>query len=229
MHYIGIDLHKHFSQITVMNENGAIQEQTKLQHYDRKSLRDYFTAYNGNARATFEATRNWSWFCDLIEEAGLEPQLAHPLKTRAIAETRIKTDKLDSATLAHLNRADLIAQAYIPSIEIRHQRELLRYRIALVRLRTSLKNKIHALLDRQGIFPPPLTDLFGGQGLCYLKELELPDIQRQNLDGYLSLLDSLNQLIRQATKRIRHIIKDSPQAKILKIFCWSITQAVFRG
>lgn len=215
MFYIGIDLHKHFSYITVMNEDGNIKEQRQLSHHNRGALRDYFSSFSQKAKATIEATRNWAWFYDLLEDAGLKTQLAHPLKTRAIAETRIKTDKLDSATLAHLDRANLIAPAYVPPLPIRQERELLRYRQSLVRLRSALKNKIHALLDKEGIFPPPFTDLFGGRGLIFLKERTLPDIQRQNLDGYLSLLQQLNQLITEASARIRRSIKEHPQAKLL--------------
>lgn len=215
MFYIGIDLHKKFSQVTVMNKQGHIKEQRKLYHDDREALKAYFGSFDHQAQATMEATRNWSWFYDLLEEVGLDAKLAHPLKTRAIAEARIKTDKLDSATLAHLDRANLIAQAYVPPAPIRQERELLRYRQSLVRVRSAIKNKIHALLDRQGVFPPPFTDLFGGAGLVFLKELKLPDIQRQNLNGYLTLLDQLNQLISKAFKHIRQSIKDLPQAKLL--------------
>jgi transposase len=215
MFYIGIDLHKKFSQVTVMNEQGNISQRKKLYHNDLESLKSYLSSFNHRAQATIEATRNWSWFYDLLEEAGINTKLAHPLKTRAIAEARIKTDKLDSATLAHLDRADLIAQAYVPVPPIRQQRELLRYRQSLVRIRSAIKNKIHALIDKQGVFPPAFTDLFGGKGLCFLKEVKLSKIQRQNLDGYLNLLEQFNQLIKEASKRIRKSVKELPQAKLL--------------
>lgn len=215
MFYIGIDLHKYFSYVTVMNEDGSIKEQRKLYHYDREALKGYFSSFNHQAQATIEATRNWYWFYELLEDAGLKSQLAHPLKTRAIAETRIKSDKLDSTTLAHLDRADLIAPAYIPPFPIRQERQLLRYRQSLVRIRSGIKNKIHALLDKEGIFPPPFSDLFGGRGIVFLKELKLPEIQRQNLDGYITLLEQLNQLVKEASKRIRQSVKEQPQARVL--------------
>jgi transposase len=79
--------------------------------------------------------------------------LAHPLKTRAIASARIKTDKIDSKILTHLLRNDLVPTAYIPDREIRDIREVLRYRASLVMNQTMLKNKIHAILTKKGIFP----------------------------------------------------------------------------
>ena len=77
--------------------------------------------------------------------------LAHPLKTRAIAEARIKTDTIDATTLAELLRLDEIAKAYIPPREVRDMRELLRYRASVVSLRMGLKNKVHAVLTKNGI------------------------------------------------------------------------------
>jgi transposase len=77
-------------------------------------------------------------------------QLAHPRQTKAIAAARVKTDAVDARTLAQLLRADLLPEACVAPRELREVRELLRHRIALTRLRTALKNRVHALLARQG-------------------------------------------------------------------------------
>ena len=83
-----------------------------------------------------EATRGWSVMHDWLEEAVGQVMLAHPLKVKAIAEARIKTDKIDAATLAHLLRCDLIPSAHVCSPEARLIRRLLRHRLFLVRVRT---------------------------------------------------------------------------------------------
>ena len=75
--------------------------------------------------------------------------LAHPLKVHAIAEARIKTDRIDSATLTHLLRCDLVPQAYVRAKELRTAQHVLRQRMFFVRLRTMVKNRIHVLIDRQ--------------------------------------------------------------------------------
>jgi len=74
-------------------------------------------------------------FYDEISSFIDEAILAHPLKTRAIAEARIKTDSIDSNTLAHLLRSDLIPGAYTPSFETRDLRNFPRFRMALVKVR----------------------------------------------------------------------------------------------
>jgi len=58
----------------------------------------------------------------LLEEAGYDLHLAHPLRTRAIASARVKTDAIDAKTLAHLLRAGLLPEAYIAPRELRDLR-----------------------------------------------------------------------------------------------------------
>jgi len=99
-----------------------------------------------------EATWDWYWVYDPLEGAGLEISLVHPLKAKAIASARIRSDHLDSRILAHLLRSDLLPCAYIPSRGTRERRELLRYRVfPSLRSRPALSlPKGRALLS-----PPP--------------------------------------------------------------------------
>ena len=73
--------------------------------------------------------------------------LSNPLKTKAIAESKVKTDKVDSLTLANLLRGGYIAESYIPPMELMQLREMVRYRASLVRVRSIIKNRI--LIDVQ--------------------------------------------------------------------------------
>jgi transposase len=76
------------------------------------------------------------------------------LKTRSIAEAKIKTDKLDAKTLAHLLRGDNIAECYVPSKEIRLQRTLLGHRITISHEQTRIENRIYNLLDKYDLKCP---------------------------------------------------------------------------
>ncbi len=71
-------------------------------------------------KVVLEAGSNWYWMCDLLDEMGIDNRLCYPLKTKAIASARIKTDKLDSRILAHLSRMDFVPEAYKPDMETRH-------------------------------------------------------------------------------------------------------------
>ena len=82
----------------------------------------------------------------------------------------MKTDAVDAETLAHLLRAGLLPEAYIAPTELRDLRDLLRHRATLVHLRTWIKNRVHAMLARQGVLPEH-SDLFGTAGRAYLAGL----------------------------------------------------------
>ena len=74
--------------------------------------------------------------------------MSHPKKTKAVASARIETDKVDATVLAQLLRMDFLPTAYIPEKKVRDLRDLLRHRAYLVRSRTGLKNRVHAILSR---------------------------------------------------------------------------------
>jgi transposase len=96
-------------------------------------------------RAAFEAAFGWGWLVELLEDCGFEPHLVHPTRCKAIASARLKYVKLDELILAQLLRADLLPEAWIAPPAVRQVRALLRHRIQLVRLRTRLRNWIHAI------------------------------------------------------------------------------------
>jgi transposase len=68
----------------------------------------------GKCVAVCESTANlWLKTYQAFEKYNIGVKLANPLKTKAIAEAKIKTDTLDARTLAHLLRSDLVAECYI--------------------------------------------------------------------------------------------------------------------
>jgi len=212
--YYGIDIHKKYSTYTRVNEKGKIMEQGKIDN-NVQEFQSILNCSDGRAKVVIEATSNWYYIHDMIESMVEEVVVAHPLRTKAIASAKVKTDKIDATTLAQLLRADLIPQSYIPPIEIRELRELLRYRASLVRIRTKVKNKVHAILIKNGL-NHPFSDLFGKQGRSWLSGIELAPVYRLSLDGYLSLIDYLNEQIKPITQQIDNQAKKDPRAEILE-------------
>jgi transposase len=144
MLYTGLDYHKSFSYITTMNERGEILSQKKLP--SNGEIVDYLKEFGEEMEVAIESTPSWYWLYDHLEGEGFEVKLSHPLKTKAIAYAKVKTDKVDSATLAHLLRSNLLPLSYVPEKPVRLNRELLRYRASLVKIQTGVKNKIHMVL-----------------------------------------------------------------------------------
>jgi transposase len=206
-HYIGVDFHMQHSSVAVMDKDGAIKDERKLYHADTRELIDYFSSFDKDTSVALEATRNWYWFVDLLQELELNVKLVHAKKVRIIAESTIKTDKIDARILAHLDRCSFLPTAYIAGKETRSQRELLRYYMNLVRLRASVKNRVHAILAKNNIHHV-FSDLFGNAGTLFLKELSLPPIFRMELDGYLNVLENLKAHILEAKKEIEKTCKD---------------------
>jgi transposase len=211
--YIGIDLHKQTSYVTKMDAQGKILEQRNLRN-DPDTLRGYLTSQPPDTRFAVEATGNWMYLYELIEERCPDLVLAHPLKTKAIASARIKTDKIDSTILAHLLRTDLLPAAYIPPRAVRDTREVLRYRAALVSVRTSLKNRVSAILSKTGLRPPTKT-AFGVKSRRFLATVPVRPCYRLELDGYLRLLEHFTEEIQRVTDVIHVQVEQNPQAQVL--------------
>ncbi|MFH0765003.1 MAG: transposase [Calditrichota bacterium] len=125
-----------------------------------------------------EASGSSDMVYDLIEDLLSEVQIANPSQVKAIANAAVKTDKIDSQTLAHLLSADLIPRCHVRDRPNREAIYQLRQRMSLVRLRSSVKNRIHALIARQAeairLNSPSSSDLFGKAGRKWLEQLELP-------------------------------------------------------
>jgi len=120
--YAGLDLHKNFSVITIVDAQGKeMVKQKKLPN--NGEIVELFQKFDEPVAVAVEATRSWYWLYDLLEENAMEVKLAHPLKTKAIASAKVKNDKIDSRILAHLLRADLLPLSYVPLKPIRMQRE----------------------------------------------------------------------------------------------------------
>jgi transposase len=144
-----------------------------------------------------------------------EVQLAHPQRVQAIAAAQVKTDSIDASTLSQLLRADLIPRAYIPGTETRRLREIVRQRLFLVRFRTMMKNRIHALLERHHVSLPSVSDLFGKKGRQYLSRVVLTVSAQQLLTQDLKLLDSLDEEIKQTEQWLKSNLGEDRRMKIL--------------
>jgi transposase len=155
----------------------------------------------GECRIALEATYGWEWLADVLQDAGYELHLAHPMRTKAIASARVKTDAVDARMLAHLLRTDLLPESYIAPRELRDLRDLLRHRVALTRMRSSLKNRVSAILAKHGI-QRPYSDLFGPAGMKFLADIELRESPRQRLDSTLSLIADFTREIDATSREI---------------------------
>src|SRR5215467_4425994 len=211
---IGVDFHKAYSYMTVMDAQGEVVKAGKVAN-TREAVQGFLSPYRDNAEAVLEATRNWTVMYDLLELEVRAVHLAHPLKVRAIAEARIKTDRIDSKILAHLLRCDLLPTAYVRPRAERVSQQIRRQRMFLVRVRTMVKNRIHVAIDRHldvRDVAAEFSDLFGTAGLAWLRGVALPEVERQLLNGELTRFEAVQARIAESDGLIRTLATGDPRA-----------------
>jgi transposase len=202
MIYVGIDLHRKWSQLAALDAAGEQQLSRRIPSRPEEFFRVFGELGPEPMEVAFEATFGCSWLVDLLADAGIPAHMAHPLATKAIAAGRVKNDAVDARTLAHLLRTNLLPESWIAPVEAREARRLVRMRASLVRLSSRLKCQVHALLADYGV-NPELTDVFGRQGRRIMAELRLPEVSQHRLEVNLRLLDGLAHEVKAVDQMLK--------------------------
>jgi transposase len=210
--YVGIDVHRKRSQVAVIDQDGQVLANRNVPNGAEPVLGVIGGLPPGTA-AAFEAAFGWGWLVELLEDCGFAPHLVHPLQCKAIASARLKNDKVDAAILAQLLRADLLPEAQLAPPPVRQLRALLRHRIQLVRLRTLLRNRIHAVLADHG--HGRAGGCWSGPGRAWLASLELPAASREVAGDDLALIDALQVPIGRLDWEVRQHARADPRVKVL--------------
>jgi len=217
VHYIGVDYHKQYSYVVVKDAGGRVERKGTVPN-SREELQNFLGPYRPGT-AVLEATRNWGLMYDWLEEILDDVALAHPLKVKAIAEARIKTDKISADILADLLRTNLLPRAYAPSKQTRDFKNLLRQRMFFVRVQTMVKNRINDILDRHPEIlcqSPQVSDVFGAVGLQWLDQLALLGPDQTLLGSELNLLKALRDKIHESDTIVRRLSREDTRARLLK-------------
>jgi transposase len=212
--YVGIDVHRKRSQIAVIDESGELQVNRNVPN-GTGSVLSVIGELPVGTPVAFEAAYGWGWLVELLEDYAFEPHLVHALACKAIASARLKNDKVDARTLAQLLRADLLPEAWIAPHDVRQLRALLRHRAQLVRLRTLLRNRIHAVLADHGYHRA--AGCWSGVGLDWLAGVELPHASREVVDDCLTLIEAIERPVARLDAEIRARAKDDPRVDVLTV------------
>jgi transposase len=147
MYYTGIDLHKFSSYLTTVDLSGKIIKKDEFKNVGHNFVQ-YFSDLGSENITTVESTMTWYWLNDLLESLNIPMVLAHAKFVKAIAYAKVKTDKVDSRTLAQLLRMDYIPVAHKISNDKRMLRDALRARLKIVQRHTSVTNSMQLLLAK---------------------------------------------------------------------------------
>lgn len=214
---IGCDAHKKFSVFVSVDEYGKASRPVRVDH-DRSLYGEFLRSLPPGSDIALEATGHWYWIVDAMEQAGHHPHLANPFEAKRRMAKSNKTDALDAKGLAILLHCGALPESWIPPGELRDQRELLRTRMALRDLRTMLKHRIYAAVDRYGLHPEAISDLFGSKGRAFLTETmkTLPQETSQMTATQLDAIDQLEEKIASIERRIAERLKASPEIRLLR-------------
>jgi Transposase len=209
MVYVGVDLHRKSSHVAVLAGDGEVLASRRVASRPDEFLRVFGELEAQPVGVAFEATYGWGWFADLMHDVGIPAHMAHPLATKAISSARVKNDRVDAKTLAHLLRTRPAARGLgCTAGGPRCPQAGPHAGLACPDL-LRLKCQTHALLADQAI-TPPMTDVFGPGGRRFLQDVRLRPIPQARLEANLRLIDLLGPEIAQADRELRQLFRGDP-------------------
>jgi transposase len=184
----------------LVGEGASSPDRDALAHLARRFEREW----RQPVLAAIESMTGARFVHDQLEEAGWDVRIADAQRAKGIAPLACKTDRVDAWVLAELARRDLVPEIWLPDPQVRGERERARFRLFLVRKRTALKNRVHAILFQHGL-RAPLGDLFGAGGRRFLERVRLPEPWRSTLEASLHLIDVFEEQIDEIEQELRRL------------------------
>lgn len=214
MKYVGLDVHKKVVEAAVLDDGGSLLARARFA-CTREALQAFASEHaDASTRVALEATTNTWAVARVLEPLVAEVVISNPMRTRAIAEAKIKTDKVDALVLAQLLRCDYLPRVWIPDALAQRRRHLTSRRAALVSDRTRMKNRIHSVLH-QRMIAVPMRDLFSKAGRAWLASLELDELGRSALDSDSRLLAAIEAELERIDLELAKEAYNEAQAKLL--------------
>jgi transposase len=216
MLYAGLDLSRKRLDFHLLDVKGATVE-VGAAAPDADGLRGLtgrLARHGEPIRGAIESMNGARFVHDQLERAGWQVEIADAQKVKGLAPLACKTDRIDAWVLAELSRRELVPAIWLPDPHVRAERERARWRLHLVRHRSSLKQRIHAVLLAHGT-PCPVSDLFGVSGRRLLARLQLPEPWHGHVQASLRLIDELDREIDACETELRRLGADHRYVPLL--------------
>jgi transposase len=204
MLHVGLDLSRRRVDVCLISGHGEL-----VDHFAAPADRDGLyglsqrvAVYDEQVRGVVESMNGARFVHDELVAHGWEVLVADAHKVKGLAPLACKTDKIDSRVLAELSFRDLVPAIWLPTPELRCERERSRWRLHLVKHRSILKNRVHSTLIAFG-HQVPMADLFGIAGRGLLQELDIPEPWRGHVNASIHLIDDLELRISEIEHQLR--------------------------
>jgi transposase len=215
--YIAFDSHKRYTWVDREDHSTGKSICYRLEHAPG-AVRKYLQGCEPGTAVAVEATGNWYWIVDEIEQARLVPRLVHPRKAKLMMGQVNKSDQLDTRGMNRLQRNGTLPTVWIPPGPLRDLRELTRTRLVLVAQRTRLKNRLSATLAKYGTPASECSDPYGKRGRAELENhlQRLPEQTRWVSGQLLAQLDFVSAQVRQLEQRLQELVNITPEMQGLQ-------------
>jgi transposase len=220
-----MDVHRSFAQLAVV-EGGLCRDEGRI-GVRPEDLRVWAATLEPSDEVVLEATTNSDAIATMLRPLVARVVVSNPRKTRAIAEAKVKTDKVDARILAQLLAADFLPETWVPDERTRRLRRLVMRRTHLVRQRTRVKNQVHGILARNLVPTCPHADLFSGVGRRWMAKQQVPADERRSIEALLRQLDFHGAELAELERDIAiEAIDDAVVARLMTVPGIDVTVAI---
>jgi transposase len=211
--YVGLDVHKRVVEACIVDQAGKVVHRERFA-LNRQTLETFASEIlRPTDRVALEATTNCWAVTDALRPHVAGVLVSNPMATKAIAQAKVKTDKVDAHVLAQLLRCDYLPEVWQPDEATRKLRELTGRRSALVGQRTMMRNRIHSVLAMRLVEGP--SRLFNAEGLDWLATVQLDAQGRLLVDSDLRQLEFLQNEIHALDDELARRGQASAEVKLL--------------
>lgn len=214
--HIGLDVHKRTVYITELREDGSINEQYEFANAEESWVEFKSRYLDMRPEIALEVSTSGKYVARLLRNMGFSVHPADPVKLALIFNTAKKNDREDSYKLAKLLRLGELPEVYLPSQFSDDLRSIVRYRKSLGEEVTMIKNRVHAMLTKNGI-TIHATDIFGRRGLREIESRShrLSAVERIVVSDLLSRITDLLEKELNIEDQIAALVKDSDDVRLL--------------
>ncbi len=214
--YVGLDYHDDTIQVCVMNEAGVELVNRSVPN-DVEMVGELIWNYGPPRSVAIEACCGAA---DFIEDLGRvyqwDVRMAHPGYVSRLKQSPDKSDYNDAGLLADLLRVEYLPQVWLAPEETRQLRRLSRYRQGLAEDRKRAKLRIRALLREERLKYDGEDRPWSKPWMNWVREdARLGEQARWVMDQHLLHLESLEERITAAEKRMEEVTQDDPLMQAL--------------
>lgn len=197
--YIGVDLHKNTFTVCYLSKK---RRELKSFKVSERGMKTFKNTLSKSDEVAVESTGNTGYFVREIKDLVKVARIVNPTQFKIISHSVKKTDEKDAEIIAKY-----LSKGLVPEVRMRRKEEsqissLIGTRDKFVKLRTMLKNKIHSILNANGIVTKKET-FSSAKGLDRVLDYDLDKASLFELRIIIKEIRSLNESIAEIDSELK--------------------------